>query len=56
MSDPLQRDIDETREHLADTVDALTGKAEAGAKRSLQIGVPVVVVAIVAIVLWRRRG
>lgn len=56
MSDDLEREIEQTREHLVETVDALTAKAETGAKRTLTIGVPVAVAIVVAIVVWRRRG
>lgn len=56
MTDDLEREIEQTREHLVDTVDALTGKVETGAKRSLTIGVPVVLAVVVAIVVWRRRS
>jgi len=58
MSDDLERELEQTREHLAATVDALTAKAETGAKRGIRVGIPVAVAAIAAIVvvvLWRRR-
>lgn len=56
MSDDLEREIEQTREHLADTVDALTAKAESGAKRAVTIGVPVTLALVVGIIVWRRRG
>jgi len=55
MSDDLERELEQTREHLAATVDALTAKAETGAKRGIRVGIPVAVAAIAAVVLWRRR-
>lgn len=55
MSDDLEREIAQTREHLAETVDALTTKAEDGARRSLRIGIPIAVALAVGVVLWRRR-
>jgi hypothetical protein len=51
----LEQDIEDTREHLGETVDALAAKAEA-AKRRLGVVAAIGVVAIVAIVLWRRLG
>ncbi len=56
MSDDLEQEIAQTREHLADTVDALTAKAETGAKRSLKIGVPIVAAIVVGVFIWRRRS
>lgn len=56
MSDDLEREIEQTREHLADTVDALTVKAETGAKQTLKVGVPMALaVVVVGVVVWRRR-
>lgn len=55
MSDDLEREIEQAREHLADTVDALTSKAETGAKRTVKIGVPVALAVVVVVVIWRRR-
>ena len=49
----LERDIEETREHLGDTVDALAAKADAG-KRRLGIVALIGVAAIIGLVLWRR--
>jgi len=51
----IERDIEETRAHLGDTVDALTAKTEAG-KRRLGIIALFGVAAIAALVLWRRFG
>jgi hypothetical protein len=51
----IERDIEETRAHLGDTVDALTAKAETG-KRRLGIVALAGVAAIAALVLWRRFG
>lgn len=51
----IERDIQETRAHLGDTVDALTAKADAG-KRRAGIVALVGVAAIAALVLWRRLG
>ena len=56
MTDPLEVEIEQTRERIAANVDALTGKAQTGAKRTVQIVVPVAVVAVVAIVILKRRG
>ena len=66
MSDDLQQEIDETREHLGETVDALTAKfdvksrakdslAEAD-KRKLGLMALVVLASVAALVLWRRRS
>lgn len=55
MSDDLEREIEQTREHLAETVDALTAKAETGAKRTITIGVPVAIAVVIGLVIWRRR-
>jgi hypothetical protein len=48
----VERDIEETRVHLGDTVDALATKAEAD-KRRLGIAAAIGGVVIVALVLWR---
>lgn len=56
MTDPLEDEIRQTREHLADTVDALAGKAQTGVRRSVSIAVPAAVFVIVAVLVWRRRG
>ena len=51
----IERDIEETRAHLGETVDALSAKADAGRKRAGVVAL-VGVVAIAALVLWRRLG
>ena len=66
MTTDLERDIEETREHLGETVDALAAKLDvktraqesfAGAdKRKLgAVGVAVAAVVVGAGVLWWRR-
>lgn len=55
MTDQLEQEIQQTREHLAETVDALTTKAATGGRRVLVIGLPALVLMIVGVVLWRRR-
>jgi hypothetical protein len=55
MTTGLEQEIDQTREHLGATVDALTAKADAGKKRA-GIGALVGVALIVALVIWKRRG
>jgi hypothetical protein len=67
MSDELQQEIDETREHLGETVDALTAKfdvksrakdslAEADKRKLGLVTALVVLASVAALVLWRRRG
>lgn len=67
MSDDLQQEIDETREHLGETVDALTAKfdvksrakdsfAEADKRKLGLVTALVVLASVAALVLWRRRG
>lgn len=51
----IERDIEQTREHLGDTVDALATKAATG-KRRLGVVALIGVAAIAALVLWRRLG
>ncbi|MEJ7634687.1 DUF3618 domain-containing protein [Aeromicrobium sp.] len=65
MSEDLQREIDQTREHLGVTVDALAAKLDVKTraqesfqesdKRKLGLAAAMGVAAIVALVLWRRR-
>jgi len=49
----LEQDIQETRAHLGDTVDALAAKADAGKKRAGLVAL-IAVAAVAALVLWRR--
>ena len=49
----LEQDIEQTRVHLGDTVDALAAKADTG-KHRLGIAALVAVAAVAALVLWRR--
>ncbi|WP_157439404.1 DUF3618 domain-containing protein [Aeromicrobium sp. Root344] len=49
----LEQDIQETRAHLGETVDALAAKADAGKKRAGIVAL-VGVAAVAALVLWRR--
>lgn len=61
----LEREIDETREHLGETVDALTSKLdvkgraqdslEQADKRKLGLLAAAGVAAVVGLVLWLRR-
>lgn len=61
----LEQEIDETREHLGETVDALTAKLdvkgraqdsfEESDKRKLGLIAAVGVAALIGLVLWRRR-
>lgn len=46
-------DIEETRAHLGDTVEALAAKADTG-KRRLGIAAVIGAAAVAALVLWRR--
>ncbi|QIX27260.1 DUF3618 domain-containing protein [Nocardioides sp. JQ2195] len=63
LSDPheLQRDIKETRERLGETVDLLSEKLDprkqaAQHKQQLVIAGSAALVAIIALVVWRRRS
>jgi len=49
----LEQDIEETRAHLGETVDALAAKADAGRKRAGIVAL-VAAAAVAAFVLWRR--
>lgn len=49
----IEQEIQETRQHLGDTVDALAEKAATG-KRRFGIAALIVAAAIAALVLWRR--
>ena len=51
----IEQDIEDTRDHLSETVDALAAKAETG-KRRAGIVALIGVAAIAALVLWRRLG
>jgi len=51
----VERDIEETREHLGDTVDALAEKAATG-KRRLGLVALICAACVAALVLWRRFG
>jgi hypothetical protein len=51
----LEQDIQETREHLGDTVDALAAKAQAGKKRAGIVAL-IGLAAVAGFVLWRRFG
>jgi hypothetical protein len=51
----IEHDIEDTREHLSDTVDALAAKAETGKRRAGLVAL-VVVAAIAALLVWRRLG
>ncbi|VXC52013.1 DUF3618 domain-containing protein [Aeromicrobium sp. 9AM] len=51
----IERDIEQTREHLGQTVDALAAKAETGKHRAGIVAL-VGVAAVAAFVLWRRFG
>lgn len=53
MTGTVEQDIEQTREHLGNTVDALAAKADTG-KRRLGMVALVGVAAIAALVLWRR--
>ncbi|KAA1395731.1 DUF3618 domain-containing protein [Aeromicrobium ginsengisoli] len=49
----LEHDIQETRAHLGETVDALAAMADAGKKRAGIVAL-IGVAAVAALVLWRR--
>jgi Protein of unknown function (DUF3618) len=51
----LEQDVEQTRAHLGETVDALAAKADAGKKRGGLIAL-VGVAAVAGFVLWRRFG
>jgi hypothetical protein len=51
----VEHDIEETREHLGETVDALAAKAETGKRRAGVVAL-VGVAAIAALLVWRRLG
>lgn len=51
----IERDIEQTREHLGETVDALAVKAQTG-KRRAGILALVGVAAVGALLVWRRLG
>ena len=53
MTSELEQEIDQTREHLAATVDALTAKAETGRRRAVVLA-GVGGVGVVGLLLWRR--
>ena len=59
MSTDLEREIAETREHLGETVDALTAKLDVKArakeadKRPLLAGAVLAVGGLAALLLWR---
>lgn len=66
-TDDLERDIERTREHLGETVDALGAKLDVKSRAqdavrqadNRKIGAGVVLAAAVvvgAVLLWRRRG
>jgi hypothetical protein len=67
MTDELERDIERTREHLGETVDALGAKLDVKSRAqdavhqadTRKIGAGVVIVAAVVVgvlLLWRRRS
>ena len=49
----IERDIEETRDHLSSTVDALAAKADTGKRRAGIIALTGVAV-IAALLVWRR--
>jgi hypothetical protein len=51
----IERDIEETRAHLGNTVDALAAKANT-AKRRAGIVALLGVAAVAALLVWRRLG
>jgi len=51
----IEHDIEDTREHLSATVDALAARAETGKRRAGVLAL-VGAAAIAALVLWRRLG
>ena len=51
----LEQDIEETRAHLGETVDALAAKADAGKRRAGLIAL-IGLTALGGFVLWRRFG
>lgn len=55
MTSELEQEIEQTREHLGQTVDALAAKAETGRNRAAVVA-GVGVAAIVGLLLWRRFG
>ncbi|AXT86425.1 hypothetical protein C6I20_15410 [Aeromicrobium sp. A1-2] len=55
MTSELEQEIDQTREHLAATVDALTAKAETGRRRATVVA-GISAAAVVGLLLWRRFG
>jgi hypothetical protein len=67
MTDDLESDIERTREHLGETVDALTAKLDVKSRaqdaiheadtRKIGAGVAIAAVVVVgALLLWRRRS
>ena len=52
----LEAEIEQTREHLAATVDELTATAIEGGKTAGKIAVPVVLAAIIGFIWWKKRG
>jgi hypothetical protein len=51
----IERDIEETRARLGETVDALNAKAATGKRRAGVVAL-IGVAVIAALVLWRRLG
>lgn len=64
----IQSDLEQTREHLAETVDALSHKLDVKTRtretastvrrehgRELTVGAAVTTVVVVGLILWRRR-
>lgn len=51
----IEHDIEDTREHLSDTVDALAAKAETGKRRAGLVAL-IGVAALAALLVWRRLG
>jgi len=68
-AEELRADIERTRAELADTVDALTGRLDVKARaqaraeeiahdprsRNIGIGVALAAVAVVALMVWRKK-
>lgn len=67
MADDLEHEIEQTREHLGETVDALAAKLdvktraqesfeEADKRKLSTVALVVSAAAVAALLLWRRRG
>lgn len=56
MTDDLEREVEETRERIAEDVDLLVAKAADGGKKAGLIAIPIVLAAVIGFVVWKKRG